>query len=363
MLEPGNAGYRHEMTTEYGAATLDSVFPYWRCPGCQAGIPDTALRVLGDVGYQTSEGLLRFTERYLEGLGEEDPPPCGPCAVEAELAYVDVHAHVQPTGRDLVARAQPGAAAEFLWWSRREGFVPVATLDADEERWFVLSALVRRAELLATGVEDGAAFVEAATAASGAHAGEPLLLELLPALLQNGRASVAANIAEAHVAAHPRDPRGFGWLAEILVICANHGALPVDVAAQEVKGLVARGLALEPTNARCLRSRALLHRLEGDSVAARRDYLAALATDPEQPEVHFNLGIMDLEVDPARALEHFRTGADLDPLDADYPLGSARALVLLERLVEAQEALSQARNLAPDHPRIPEIEACLPKVS
>ena len=59
------------------------------------------------------------------------------------------------------------------------------------------------------------------------------------------------------------------------------------------------------------------------------------------------------------ALEHFTRGEALAPEDPDYPLGRARALIRLRRMDEAREACERGRELAPEHPRIAEIEAAL----
>jgi tetratricopeptide (TPR) repeat protein len=70
---------------------------------------------------------------------------------------------------------------------------------------------------------------------------------------------------------------------------------------------------------------------------------------PEVDIAHYNLAVIYLATEPARALEHFAAGERLAPKDADYPLGAARALLALGRQVDAREAFQRGVALDPKH--------------
>jgi Flp pilus assembly protein TadD len=77
-----------------------------------------------------------------------------------------------------------------------------------------------------------------------------------------------------------------------------------------------------------------------------------LAMHPGHPEGSYTLGLMLLERNPARALACFEAGERVQPRDPDYPRGRARALLALDRYVEARAAAKRAHELAPDDPRV-----------
>lgn len=68
---------------------------------------------------------------------------------------------------------------------------------------------------------------------------------------------------------------------------------------------------------------------------------------------------MSVEREPELALVHFQEGERLEPADADYPVGVARALLQLGRKEEARKALARAQALTSSHPRFAELEVAL----
>jgi Flp pilus assembly protein TadD len=122
---------------------------------------------------------------------------------------------------------------------------------------------------------------------------------------------------------------------------------------------IRRALELSPHHPRALTTRALILRLRGRDDDALAIYREILAHHPGSAVAHYNIAIMLLGRTPAEALAHFAAGAALDPEDADYPVGEARALVALGRRSEARRALARAKELAPDHPRIAELTRAL----
>jgi Flp pilus assembly protein TadD len=79
----------------------------------------------------------------------------------------------------------------------------------------------------------------------------------------------------------------------------------------------------------------------GDVERAIRGYEQLLAAEPNHAEAHDNLGSLLLDRDATAALAHFARGEQLEPNDPDCHLGCARALVKLDRKMEARWSLDR----------------------
>jgi Flp pilus assembly protein TadD len=137
-----------------------------------------------------------------------------------------------------------------------------------------------------------------------------------------------------------------------------HGLEPRSRAPEAVASFD-RALALRPGDSRAQLARCVLLKAMGDVERAIRGYEQLLVAEPDHAEAHYNLGRSLLDRDPTAALAHFVRGEQLEPNDPDYHLGCARALVKLDRKMEARWSVDRARRLAPDHPRLAELEAAL----
>jgi Flp pilus assembly protein TadD len=158
---------------------------------------------------------------------------------------------------------------------------------------------------------------------------------------------------------NPEDAQGHAWLGEILQLVINRGALPMEHLPEAVASLE-RALELDPNHSGAKMSLATCHRITGQEDLARDLYQDLTSVESVSAMAHYNLGIMDLGAgESLSALEHFQAGESLDPEDPDYPLGIARACIALGRKAQAKEALNRAMEIAPDHPRIEEIESQL----
>jgi tetratricopeptide (TPR) repeat protein len=86
---------------------------------------------------------------------------------------------------------------------------------------------------------------------------------------------------------------------------------------------------------------------------ARRHLSAALVHQPRSARYHYLMGVAlaaDPQCDPQRALEHFRTSLDVDPVQPEC-LGELGQLALqMGRPDEALACLRQAVELAPENP-------------
>lgn len=102
-----------------------------------------------------------------------------------------------------------------------------------------------------------------------------------------------------------------------------------------------RDLAQRPDNARALRGLAYAHKLAGDEDAAIEHYLLALQREPDEPGVHFNLGLIyDRRGEWDAAIRHYTRAVELVPdlVRAHNNLGTA-----LKATGRLQEALAHYR--------------------
>jgi tetratricopeptide (TPR) repeat protein len=222
-----------------------------------------------------------------------------------------------------------------------------------------LSVLVRRVAVASMLQDpDAEALVAEAARALASAPGHPLLMDVAHGLIGFGRTGVAAAIAEAHIAAHPDHAIGHITLGQIIFQVVNHGAMPPE-AIDEAVLHIETGLALDPTSLEGTLALASCRRFQRREGEARGLYERILERDPGCALAHYNLGVMVLDTDPATALAHFQFGQEAEPDDPDYPMGIARACVALGQMEMAREALEKVRELAPDHPLLPTIEARL----
>ena len=345
--------HRLAMTRAYGASTLDAAYPRFRCAGCAQAVPDRSLRTVA-IPY-ADLAQLRQNTAGLYGSMSAEPPACPACGAASTLEQIDLHAFHAGQGRDLVLCLGEEGVRATSWWDPERGYVPAGRLTPADELGFRLSACARLSAIAPlTGELEALVEATKRLVEEGAGGEEPLL-ETIPPLLDAGRAGLCARIAAARQTCAPEDPRGHVWMAEILTRCINAGAIPPD-AGPDAEVHLDRALELDPQNVQAWLTRGTLCRIRGDDPQARRSYERVLELAPERAEALYNLGIMELTDAPASALERFRRGAELQPEDPDYPLGCARALLALGRRHEAREWVDKARQLAPDHPRVAELE-------
>jgi len=346
--------HRARELERYGARTYDMVVSSWSCPGCHAAVDGPPAMILPEVRYRLPAELEAWLARAGAGaLRESALPSCGRCGRGAELVAVDYFAHHATLAADLVVRWSPPGGARLLRWSAREGFLPLPALSDAEVRLFARDAILRGA----AAAREGGAVEEADETlleAVNLYPGDPAWLTFLPWLDGRGKFSVAGAIAAAHAEARPGDPEGHFWLGQITVaLVANRLWGPEKLA--EAEAHFGRALERDGAHAFARLGLANVARVRGDVAAARRHLEAALALTPDHPESLYTLGLIDLEGDPERALALFERGAALRPRDADFPRGAGRALLALDRPLEAQAAAARAKQLAPDDKRIDEL--------
>jgi tetratricopeptide (TPR) repeat protein len=344
--------HRASMTGESGTYALDFFRSAWWCHRCRAHLaagPPAAVIAL--VTYSDVDSFVAsvgsMTARTVDDA--DASPSCETCGDGAAVDHLDYHAFCSSKRADLVARFRAARPIELLWWSADGGYRP-ATLDGETRLSFTRDALLRAAKAAREAGEVQRAD-DALLAASLAIPGDPDLLTFLPWLCARQKAHVAGAIADAHARSVPRDPEGWYWLAQIGVELVAAGGQGPGLLPQ-VEQYLARALSIAPSHAQSLVALANVARLKGDQATAITTLEGLLGMHPGHPEGSYTLGLMLLERNPARALTCFEAGERVQPRDPDYPRGRARALLALDRFVEARAAALRARELAPEDPRV-----------
>jgi tetratricopeptide (TPR) repeat protein len=357
-----NLEFRHRQTLRYGARTLDQIFAELTCEKCKTPIPDPGVRPVEGVDYGTVDELLESVGHACKNV---QPPPsavCPACGGKPKVVHLDYHCFSSGIARDFVVRTIPkggllgGFKTESWSWDIDNGYRQLPDpLPPEIAQRFGRDAAVRGAwsDIELKGVREALPKIEQVVAQLAGH---KVLLEFIPPLLSAGKAALAARIAQAHVDSWPNEPMGHHWLAVILVQAIAHGAVNLS-RLDEAQRLLDRALSVDPNHGPSLCERANLPRLRGDTEGAYAQLSELARLRPDLPDAHYNLGVMALDNAPAKALEHFTRAESAGPDVADYPIGRARALQKLGRLDEARQALRRARELAPEHPRLKEIES------
>jgi tetratricopeptide (TPR) repeat protein len=345
------------MTREYGVYAFDFFRSAWWCHRCRAHVasgPPAAVVAL--VTYSDVDSFVAAVQSAAKAAVEEADatPKCETCGDPAAIDHLDYHAYSSVKRADLVARFRTTKPVDLLWWSTEQGFGPAA-LDDATRAGFARDALLRGARAgRETGDIDRAC--DRLQAAAALIPGDPELLTFLPWLCAQKKVTVGGAIAEAHTRAHPHDPEGWYWLAQIGVEIVAAGDFGPDLLPQ-VEQHLQKALSIAPSHAQALVAVANIARIRGDQATAISTLERLLAMHPGHPEGSYTLGLMLLERDPARALACFESGEKVQPKDADYPRGRARALLALGRYDDAKAAAKRAHELAPDDARVVELMA------
>jgi tetratricopeptide (TPR) repeat protein len=347
--------HRAAMTREHGTYAFDFFRSAWWCHRCRAHVasgPPAA--VIARVTYSDIDSFVASVESAA-ARAMEDPdatPLCETCSDRAAIDHLDYHAFCSSKRADLVARFRSSRPIELLWWSSVGGYRPAA-LDGEARRAFTRDALLRAAKAARRTGEIQRAD-EALQAASLTIPGDPELLTFLPWLCGQQKANIAGAIADAHARALPHDPEGWYWLAQIGVELVAAGSQGRELLPQ-VEQHLARALFIAPGHAQALVALANIARLKGDHATAINTLERLLIMHPDHPEASYTLGLLLLERNPARALVCFEAGERVQPRDPDYPRGRARALLALDRYIEARAAAARAQELAPEDARVIEL--------
>jgi len=346
---------RFASAARLGAGVADVVVITRSCRGCARFVDDEPPRTVATVEYRDLDTLVAAARKLAARLCDE-PGNCSRCLRRAPAVAVDYHAWHAAMGRDLVVRAHRrlfSVETDLAWWSLDFGFQPARPTEM--QRHLVRRDAAFRALRLTVeraGVRGALPLIEEAAAS---FRGDVELIGYLPQLLGAGKADLVGAIASAHVALRPADADGYFWLAMAVYDNVNRGALPRAYLVQ-AEGHLERALELKDdfADADC----ALCHvaRARGDEEAALRCFGRAVEKYPANARLLGDLAQLELSRAPADALEHFRRAEQLDPNDADFPLGRARALLAMGRLGDARLATERARTLSPQHPRLRELE-------
>ena len=358
--------HRRKMTDEFGAGTLDKGICLFRCTRCGNQVADPSIRTIADASYDGLKSITALTVCLAKSAAKSDLPDCSNCSVKSRLKHYDYHSYHATEGRDLVARATPPTGifprwtTESFWWDCEISFVSVESLDDRQQTELSLSILRRRLEI-ASMIEDPDINEIASMADQllDTTPGHPLLLESALAFIEYGKTSIAGAIADAHIERHPLDAKGHECLGHIIFSVVNNKAMPLEALEEAMEHLI-KARQLDPNSVQASISLANCYRLQSRVDEAKSVFCTLLSRSPDCAPAHHNLGIMALECqDPNDALLHFESGADLEPDDADFPMGQTRALIMLRDTERANSAFERTKELDPDHPMINSVFADL----
>jgi tetratricopeptide (TPR) repeat protein len=347
--------HRASMTREHGTYASDFFRSAWWCHRCRAHLASgPAAAAIALAAYSNIDSFVASVESAAAFAVEDADatPSCETCGDRAAIDHLDFHGFCSSKRADLVARFRSSRPIELLWWSSEGGYRPAA-LDGEAHRAFTRDALLRAARAARETGEMQRAD-EALQAASLTIPGDPELLTFLPWLCGQQKTHIAASIADAHARTLPHDPEGWYWLAQIGVELVAAGGQGPELLPQ-VEQHLSRALAIAPSHAQALVALANIARLRGDPNAAISTLERLLLMHPGHPEGSYTLGLLLLERNPARALACFEDGERAQPRDPDYPRGRARALLALDRYLEARAAAARAHELAPEDARVIEL--------
>jgi tetratricopeptide (TPR) repeat protein len=347
--------HRAEQTARYGARTFDMMRSSWACTACGAEVPPPPPIVMPTAPYRSlaeAQGYVaRAVDRALADGAEHDP--CPRCGAASRLVHMDAYVHSAQLGSDLVLRHTPGQAPQLFTWSAANGLaplVPTPDLDASIARDALLRTIgaakdARNAALALQTIEEALARI----------GGDPDLLAFLPWVNGQRQLELSARVAEACVRARPEVAGGHYWRAQAIVERVGAGQAP-RAAIDEAVPMLHEALRLQPDYPDASIALANVSRIRGKDDEAEGALRTLLARHPQHPEANYTLGLVLLPKSPAEALACFERGEKVAPTDPDYPRSRARALLALGRVPEAQAAIARAKQLAPNDPRVQEVE-------
>ncbi len=351
--------HRKKMTDEFGAGTLDKGICLFHCTQCGNEIADPSVRTIADASYNDLQSISALTVRLAKSMAKSDLPDCSNCKVRSRLKHYDYHLYHATESRDLVVRATPPKGVfsrwttESFWWNPEKSYVAIERLDNRQQIELSLSILRRRLEI-ASIIEDPDIEKIAAIADQLLNTipGHALLLESASVFVKYGKTSIAGAIADAHIERHPQDAKGYECLGHVIFSVVNNKAMPLEALEEAIEHLN-KALQLDPNSVQASISLANCYRLQNRIDKSKSVFQNLLSRDPNCAPAHYNLGIMALESQyPNDALRYFESGANLEPDDADFPMGQARALIMQRDIEKANLAFDRAKELDPDHPMI-----------
>ncbi len=164
--------------------------------------------------------------------------------------------------------------------------------------------------------------------------------------------------AEAHINSYPNDFRGHSLMARVLMHAFVETNGTEKALLDESYSYAVNTLKL---NANDFSAEAILFncmRLSGegaDEIAPAFNRL--VANHPKRAEPYYDYAIYLFDTNAQEAETLFERGAELEAADPDYLVGQARALMALNREVEAQTLLVRAKQIQSTHPLIAQLLA------
>ncbi len=346
--------HRAASLASYGRYAFDLMISEWRCPNCHQAVPGPEPMVNPAIHYRSSAELeVWLIEALAQASAEAELPRCETCRKDAQVTRMDYHVFHSGFSEDVVFRWKCTGKTERWRWSEAMGYRPTSVFSKYEEKVFLRDALLRAASAHREADEIDAAD-EVLLEATRCMPGDPELLRFMPWLNGRLRYSVSGEIANAHVQSRPDDARGHFWMGQVILELVTSQTWP-DKALVQATNCFQRALQLDPQEYDAQLGLVNVARVYGDDGQARDLLEALLKQRPEHPEALYTLGLMELDRNPARALDCFSAGEAIQPKDADYPRGCARALIALQRWEEAREATLRAKRLSPEDPRLDDL--------
>jgi hypothetical protein len=350
-------GERAKRLAAHGAFAWDLLMTRWRCDACATDVVDgPAPMAIPLSEYRSLEAAGEMVRRSVAGaLAHEDSAPeCDDCGRAASLVEAVYHFHHSGLGRDIVLVLR-GNDIEHREWSHESGYAPLRALDDGQQKTVARDAILRAAQSFKEH-DEHQRMVATLMEALEKIPDEPMLMRFMPRLHRLGALDLAMALAEAQRERRPDNPEGHFWSGQTVVEAQNRGH-DVKAMMPGVGACFLRAVELRPDYPDAEIGLANLERFAHNDGEAERLLRAMLARHPDHAVGNYTLGLVLLADRPEEALACFSAGEAVDPKDADYPRGCARALYKLGRVDEALAAAQRAKLRAPRDGRIDSVIA------
>lgn len=353
---------RITFTGEHRTRSMDTIRRSFLCKGCNKVIESGMSRYIPQVNYQDLKSLLRFLKlaKFIE-YGEE--PACPRCGRAVAVRLMDYHIFHSRRQSDFVVRifypyeiGVPHGYA-FLWW---RGHRYDSAADFSEEDGIALAAdAVVRDVALTREFGDRQSFFSKLKDAISSVPGHGDLLHFVGDLQAAGQFGLAEVLTETHTESHPQDPDGWFWRADSALKGLSGHEVPESVL-EEIAGWVERARTLRPDHIEAHCMAGSIKKMLGEWDEAREIFETLIESYPDYAPPCYQLGQLLFDDDsPVQALRYFKEGAKRAPGDVSFPIACIECFMVLKMLKDAQIMLGEAKKMAPEHPKLMELERAL----
>ncbi len=346
---------------KFGMETYNQPFYSDVCANCGKRTPmegGTVMVMDPDFSFDDFNGMISCAVKCHFLFGVLKRAKISPCCKSACRIASDYFVYHTGFGKDLVVRtidgAEPNSVEFALHIADDDGYRPAPVLTHEEMLTVKRDSLLRFAAQFLDNGKDPAPGLSFIKKAFQQFPGDPMQLRFVHRLLNRKQIGLAEGIAREHLARFPEDAQAHYLMSEVLLqgYAANWQEKQL-LSEAEYHARCALSLNSNLQEAQLSICNVLRLRQDAGTIQA----FEKLVSDwPGYASGHYNYALHHLPTRPEVAFKHFCIGEQLEPRDADYPLGCARASMKLGRKQEAWDAIARAKKLNPDHPRIRELE-------